>query len=88
MTKPKHVKVYATSTCPYCKMEKQWLDKQNIVHDYVVLDYDEAAAREMVQKTGQMGVPVTEFTYDGAPTEYVIGFDVPELSRRLSPNTN
>jgi glutaredoxin len=55
----KEVKVYSTTTCPYCIMEKQWLDANKIPHKVVYVDRDEKEAMRMVENTGQMGVPVT-----------------------------
>ena len=77
--KPKNVRLYSTMSCPYCKMEKSWLDEQKIQHEVVYVDQNEEEARHMVQKTGQMGVPVTEVQYEGAESEFVVGFDKPRL---------
>lgn len=79
----KKVKLYATTTCPYCKMEAAWLDSQKIKYDYVYVDLNPQAAEEMVKKTGQMGVPVTEIVYDNDEKEYIIGFDRPRLTQIL-----
>jgi hypothetical protein len=38
----------------------------------------------MVEKTGQMGVPVTEIIYENGEEEYIIGFDRERLSEVLS----
>jgi glutaredoxin len=69
------VKLYSTVTCPYCIMEKNWLDNQKIIHEVIYVDQDQNAAREMIQSTGQMGVPVTEITYDSGKKELIVGFD-------------
>lgn len=68
------VKVYSTTTCPYCKMAKSFLDEKGV--SYVDLDVaaDAVARDEMVKKSGQMGVPVIDF--DG---EVIIGFDQERL---------
>ncbi len=79
----KNIKLYATTTCPYCKMEAAWLDSNNIKYDYVYVDLNPQAAEEMVKNTGQMGVPVTEIVYDNEEKEYIIGFDRQRLAQVL-----
>jgi glutaredoxin 3 len=78
------IKLYSTHTCPYCMMEKSWLEDEKIAHEVVYVDQDQQAAMQMVQKTGQMGVPVTEVTYEDGKEEFVVGFDKPRLSQILS----
>jgi glutaredoxin len=56
-------------------MEKNWLHNQKIIHEVIYVDQDQNAAREMIQSTGQMGVPVTEITYDSGKKELIVGFD-------------
>ena len=64
------VKVYSTPTCPYCTMAKKYLDSKNVAYENVDVSEDRNAAAEMVNKSGQRGVPVLEI--DG---NIVIGFD-------------
>lgn len=73
--KPKDITLYATASCPYCKKEKEYLEGKDIKFDYVLVDQDQEKAKEMVTKTGQMGVPVTEITFEEGDPEYIIGFD-------------
>lgn len=77
------VKVYATSTCPYCTMVADWLKTKNVEFEKILVDQNEQVAREMVEKTGQMGVPVTEIQYTDRKSEYVIGFNQPQLAYML-----
>jgi len=81
--KPVYIKLYSTMSCPYCKMEKAWLDSEKIKHEVVYVDQNHEEARKMVNKTGQMGVPVTEIGYDNGKEEYIVGFDKPKLSQIL-----
>ena len=81
--KPKKVKLYSTMSCPYCKMEKSWLEQEKIEHEVIYVDLNPYEAQKMVDKTGQMGVPVTEIEYDEGEPEYIIGFDKPKLSEIL-----
>lgn len=81
--KPVNVKVYSTQTCHYCKMEKSWLEDKKVKHEIVYVDKNQEEADAMVQKTGQMGVPVTEIQYEEGDPEYIIGFDRPRLEQIL-----
>ena len=81
--KPTQVKLYSTMSCPYCKMEKSWLEDKKIKHEIVYVDRNTDEAQKMVEKTGQMGVPVTEIRYENNQTEYIIGFDRPRLANLL-----
>jgi glutaredoxin len=77
------VKVYATTTCPYCTMEADWLTQKNVVFEKILVDQDQKAATDMIQRTGQMGVPVTEIEYPDRKPEFVIGFNQPQLAYML-----
>jgi len=83
MNKIKKIKFYSTTTCPYCKMEASWLDSQKIKYEYTLVYLNPTAGEEMVRKTGQMGVPVTEIVYDDGEEEYIVGFDKERLSEIL-----
>jgi len=56
----KSVKIYSTSTCPYCTMAKDFLKKNNTPFQEMNVGIDQAAAKEMTDKSGQMGVPVLD----------------------------
>lgn len=84
--KVKKIKLYATMSCPYCKMEASWFDSKGIKYNHVYVDLNPIAAEEMVKKTGQMGVPVTEIVYDNDEEEYIIGFDKARLEEILKIN--
>ncbi|HTK04283.1 MAG TPA: glutaredoxin domain-containing protein [Candidatus Eisenbacteria bacterium] len=64
------VTVYSTPTCPYCKMAKAYLQESKVEFKDVDVSADDKAAQDMIQKSGQMGVPVIEI--DG---KIIIGFD-------------
>jgi len=78
------IKLYSTASCQYCRMEKAFLDEKQVTYEQVMVDTNQAAAQEMVEKTGQMGVPVTEIIYDDGAEEYIIGFDKMRLSELLN----
>lgn len=80
--------LYSATTCPYCRMEKEWLDSKGIKYELIYVDLNPEKGKEMVQKTGQYGVPVTEITYENGESEYIIGFDKEKLSGILKVNVN
>ncbi len=79
-----NVKLFSTMSCPYCKMEAKWLEEKGIKFVDIHVDLNQQEAERMVQRTGQMGVPVTEVEYDNGEYEYIIGFDKSRLSQVLS----
>lgn len=53
------IKVYTTPSCPYCHKLKDWLEEKDYeFEDFNVAD-DRDAAKEMIERTGQRGVPQT-----------------------------
>ena len=79
--KPHRVLVFTTPTCPWCQRAKQYLRQQRVPYHEVDVSRDAAAARDLVRRTGQMGVPVVEI--DGRP---VVGFDQRAIDRLLGLN--
>ena len=64
------VTVYSTPTCPYCVQLKNYLTEKGVVFEEKNVAEDAAARDEMVEKSGQLGVPVSVID-----EEVVIGFD-------------
>lgn len=64
------VRLYSTPTCPYCRIAKSYLEEQGVDFEVVDVSRDEKAALEMVDKSGQMGVPVLE-----VGDTIIVGFD-------------
>jgi len=54
----KKVVIYTTPTCPYCHRAKEYLSRKSISYAEHDVAVDGDKAREMIQKSGQMGVPV------------------------------
>ena len=81
--KPKSIKLYSTTTCPYCKMEQKWLDDNKIEYELIYVDRDQEKAQYLVNKTGQMGVPVTELEYEDMDSEFVVGFNKYALEKLI-----
>lgn len=54
------ITVYSTQTCPYCVMAKNYFKNKGVEYKDIDVGIDENAAKEMVAKSGQMGVPVID----------------------------
>lgn len=80
MAKP--VTVYTTPTCGFCKLTKDFLRKNNVSFTEFDVSTDSAKAQEMVEKSGQMGVPVI-LIGEGAKADLIIGFDERRLKKAL-----
>jgi len=74
----KTVKVYSTPTCPYCNRAKDYLKQNNIVYENIDVSEDQEKAQEMINVSGQMGVPVLDI--DG---EIIVGFDQEKIKGAL-----
>lgn len=72
------IKIYSTPTCPYCHMAKDFLKNHNIEFEDINVAEDEKARDEMINKSGQMGVPVLDIN-----GEIIVGFDKAKLSELL-----
>ena len=70
--------VYSTPTCPYCNQLKAFLDEKGVTYEKKDVAADTTARNEMVQKSGQLGVPVSDI--DGT---IVVGFDQAKISELL-----
>lgn len=74
----KKVTVYSTQSCPYCVMVKDYLKEKNIEFEDIDVGKDREKAREMVEKSGQMGVPVVIIGDD-----VIVGFNRPRIEESL-----
>lgn len=75
---PKRVTVYSTPTCSWCNTLKSWLKKNGIPYTDVDVSKDERAAQELVNRTGQQGVPQTDIN-----GQIIVGFDQTKLKQLL-----
>jgi len=76
------IKVFSAPGCPYCLTLKEFLKQHDIEFEDIDVSKDENALKEMIEKSGQMGVPVIEI--DG---EIVVGFDKEKISELLNIKT-
>lgn len=75
----KEVIIYSTPTCPTCKRAKEYLARKGIAYTERNVVGDREVAKEMIQKSGQMGVPV--IIVDG---EVLVGFNQSQLDELLA----
>lgn len=72
------IKVYSTPTCPFCKRAKEFLKQNNFAFEDLNVAESEKARTEMINKSGQMVVPVLDI--DG---EIIVGFEVEKIKKAL-----
>lgn len=72
------VKIYTTSMCPYCKMARDFLKDNKVKFEEINLENNQKAANEMIEKSGQTGVPVLDIN-----GKIIVGFDVEGIKKAL-----
>jgi glutaredoxin-like YruB-family protein len=72
------VKIYTTPTCPWCKKTKEFFKENNVEYEDIDVTTNQEAQKEMIEKSGQMGVPVVDI--DG---EIIVGYDIEKLKKVL-----
>ena len=72
------VTLYRTEYCPWCHKAEELFKKHNIKHVSIDVGKDQKAAHDMVEKSGQQGVPVIDI--DGT---IIVGYDEPKLRKLL-----
>ncbi len=71
--------IFTTPTCSYCRAAKQYLRQKGVPFKDVDVSRDSAAARDMVRRSGQQGVPVLDIG-----GKIIVGFDRPKIDRLLN----
>ena len=77
------ITIYSTSTCPYCKMLKDYLNQRHIAFEDVLLDEQPELMQVSVDTCGSMGVPCTHITKDDGTTINILGFDKEKINQAL-----
>ena len=72
------IKVYSTPTCPWCQKVKEFLKEKKVDFKNIDVSEDTDAAKEMVEKSGQMGVPQIEIN-----GKIIVGFDRDAIEAEL-----
>ena len=78
MVKQHKIILFTTPTCSYCRIAKQHFKQHRIRFKEIDVTKDERAAKDMVRRTGQQGVPV--ILIDNKP---FVGFDKNKINRYL-----
>ena len=81
MVKQHKIILFTTPTCSYCRIAKQYFKQHRIRFKEIDVTKDERAAKDMVRRTGQQGVPV--ILIDNKP---IVGFDKNKINRYLDIN--
>ena len=72
------IRVFSTPACPYCVTLKSFLKENNIQFEDIDVSKDEKALNEMIEKTGQYGVPVIDIN-----GEIIVGFNQDRIKQLL-----
>jgi len=75
----KKVTIYSTPVCKYCKLAKDYFSANNIPYEEHNVAADAEKRNEMIEKSGQMGVPVIII----GDTDLVVGFNKPVIANLL-----
>ncbi len=75
------VKIYTTPTCPWCIRTKEFFKANKVKYTEYDVAEDEKARDEMIEKSGQMGVPVV--IIKNGKEQVIVGFDRPALEKAL-----
>jgi len=78
MNKQPRVIIFTTPTCSFCRAAKQYFIQKKIRFKEIDVSRDERAAKDMMRRTGQMGVPV--ILINNRP---IVGFDRPKINKLL-----
>jgi len=78
ITSQPKVIVFSTPTCSYCTAAKSYFRQKGIKFRDVDVSKDPAAARDMVRRSGQQGVPVIDIG-----GKIIVGFDRPKINQML-----
>ncbi len=73
-----NVTIYSTPTCHFCHMAKDFFTANSIVYTEYNVATDLEKRKEMMEKSGQMGVPVIIIG-----NELTVGFDKPKIAKLL-----
>jgi len=72
------VKIYSTPQCHFCHLAKNFFKENDIEFEDIDVSTNREASQEMIEKSGQMGVPVIEIN-----GKIIVGFNVSEIKKEL-----
>ena len=68
------IKIYSTPTCHFCHMAKDYFTSKGIAYEDFDVSADLEKRKEMIDKSGQMGVPVIL-----VKDQVIVGFNKPKI---------
>ena len=68
------VLIYSTQSCHFCHMAKDYFKEKGIAYEDFDVGADQAKRKEMVEKSGQLGVPVIQIG-----NNIIVGFNKPKV---------
>lgn len=75
----KTVTIYSTPVCHFCQAAKEYFNDNNVAYTEFDVAADQDKRQEMIEMTGQMGVPVMKIGDD-----VIIGFDEEKVKELLA----
>jgi glutaredoxin-like YruB-family protein len=76
------VTIYTTPTCGYCRAAKDFMNEHGVKYEEIDVGSNQEKAREMIEKSGQMGVPVI-VVKNGNQEDLIVGFDQQRMAASL-----
>ncbi len=73
------IKIFSSPTCPWCQVAKDFFKDHGLEFESIDLTENPEALEEVIEKTGQMGVPVIQID-----DEYIVDFDKKFLLKKLN----
>lgn len=73
------VVLFTTPSCSWCRRAKKYFKENRVPFKEINVEKDQRAARDVVRKTGQMGVPVVKIG-----SRWIVGFDKTAIERELA----
>ena len=80
----KTVTIYSTPSCHFCHMTKDYLTSHNVAFTDIDVASNTEARKDMVELTGQMGVPVIKIDAEGEDSFVIVGFNQKLLIEALA----
>ena len=73
------VVMFSTTTCSWCRRAKRYFREHRVPFKEVNVERNPQAARDIVRKTGQTGVPVIKIG-----SSWIVGFDKVRIEKELA----
>ena len=75
----KKVIIYSTPSCTFCHAAKEFFKEHKVKYEDIDVSKNHEAAKDMIEKSGQMGVPVIDIN-----GKIIIGFNQEKLKKELN----